>query len=110
MSSAEIYDPVRGRWSRTGSLLTAREEHAVALLGDGRVLAIGGCKELVGPLASTEVYNPATGTWISAGNLRDARWWASATTLLDGRVLVVRGVGISLATSPAEGLCWSRNL
>src|SRR5439155_27082734 len=102
MTSAEMYDPSRGRWTRTDSLTIGREEHMATLLQDGKVLVTGGYADLVGPLTSTETYNPATGLWTTAGDMNDPRWWGTATTLLDGRVLVTGGVGISGGQSTDE--------
>src|SRR5438876_742797 len=44
LSSAEIYDETTNTWTRTGSMNVARQEFAgnPVVLGDGRVLAIGG--------------------------------------------------------------------
>ena len=50
--SAEIYDPITGRWSATVGMPSARE-HATALtLRDGSVLVIGGDLGLQGPMGA----------------------------------------------------------
>lgn len=41
-ATAEVYDPVTGVFSLTGSLTEARLDHSATLLGDGRVLLVGG--------------------------------------------------------------------
>src|SRR5262249_3065309 len=41
LSSAELYDPVLGTWSLTGSLNTARYNHKATLLPTGKVLVAG---------------------------------------------------------------------
>lgn len=63
--SALRYDPVTGRWTGTGSLGEGRAECALAVLADGRVLAVGGVvaagPAALGPdpvvaTASTEIF------------------------------------------------------
>jgi len=41
-TSAELYDPVAGTWSSTGSLNHPRVFHTATLLNSGLVLAVGG--------------------------------------------------------------------
>jgi uncharacterized protein (TIGR03437 family) len=58
LASAEIYDPVTGTFSVTGSMITANqgEGHTSTLLNNGRVLIAGAD---VNPLSSTaELYTP----------------------------------------------------
>jgi N-acetylneuraminic acid mutarotase len=42
LSSAELYDPVTGSWTRTGSLFTGRYWTSAVLLNDGRAMVFGG--------------------------------------------------------------------
>ncbi len=59
LSSAELYDPATGTFTRTGDMTAARGQHTSTLLADGRVLIAGG-GAYQAPLASAEVYDPAT--------------------------------------------------
>lgn len=58
-ASAELYDPTTGRWTATASMAGARAQQAAALLADGRVLVVGGEKDLLTMnwLASSELYD-----------------------------------------------------
>jgi N-acetylneuraminic acid mutarotase len=94
--SAELYDPIAGTFTTTGSMVQARAEFGVTLLANGQVLVAGGCTayDANGCLAVTtkaEIYNPATGTWQATGALRAARHAMTATRLASGKVLVAGG-------------------
>jgi hypothetical protein len=97
---AEMYDPVTGRWTLTGSLRTPRRNHTATLLADGTVLVAGGFNA-DGWLRSAEIYDPASGRWKRATPMTRAREGAYATLLRDGRVLVAGG-GSPSATKSAE--------
>jgi hypothetical protein len=48
-----LYDPATGKFTSTGSMSSARSEHAATLLNDGRVLIVGGTDD-----ATAELYQP----------------------------------------------------
>ena len=95
LDSAELYDPVSGQWTVTGSLVKPRVAHTATLLPNGKVLVVGGDTSLAPPDFgrgnTAELYDPATGTWALTGNMGTAHSSHTATLLQDGRVLVAGG-------------------
>jgi hypothetical protein len=65
LNSAELYDPVSGTWTVTGSLNTARDLHTATLLYNGMVLVTGGADSDLNALDSAELYDPASGRGLS---------------------------------------------
>jgi hypothetical protein len=87
----ELYDPIGGTWTPTGSLNTARFEQTAVLLQSGQVLVAGGQNEISGVLSSAELYNPGNGTWANTAMLNAGRYSYSATLLMSKLVLVAGG-------------------
>ena len=96
---SELYDPMTGRWTVTGAMITSRTWHTATLLNNGKVLVAGGLygtngmanANLTNILALTELYDPANGTWMTTGSMATNRWCQTATLLPNGKVLIAGG-------------------
>lgn len=91
LASAELFDPKKNVWSRTGDLATARNGHTATRLLDGSVLVIGGARPTHQHLASVERFDPATGQFSERRPLSQGRWLHEAVVLGDGSVVVLGG-------------------
>ncbi len=94
LTSAELYDPAKGKWTFTGSTSVSRSGDAALLLPNGQVLVAGGndMNATGAPaLASAELYNPSTGTWTATGSMTRARTGFAVALLQNGEVLVAGG-------------------
>jgi hypothetical protein len=83
--TAEIYDPVAGTFSATGSLPAGFIVVTATRLLDGRVLVISATQ-------AAQLYDPATGTFTATGSTIKQRYSPTATLLQDGKVLLIGGV------------------
>lgn len=100
--SAETYEPARGIFQPTGSLVFERAGgHTAVLLLNGRVLIAGGWTGSA-VTRTAELYDPLSGTFSRTGAMTSPRSGATATLLPSGKVLVVGGFDGDLRLSSAE--------
>jgi len=88
--SAELYDPVAGKFQPTGEMNQRRVGHIAVLLGSGKVLVAGGWVGQ-GGTDSAELYDPASGKFTVIAKMTVPRGRPSATLLADGDVLIAGG-------------------
>src|SRR5271167_528399 len=93
LDSAEIFDPIAGTFTPTGSMTVARQGHTATVLPHGEVLITGGTRNIGfrAQLASAEIYDPNSGTFRAIGSMSTPREGHTATLLRDGRVLIAGG-------------------
>jgi N-acetylneuraminic acid mutarotase len=90
VTNAEVFNPTTNSWTDTGPMNHPRYWHSQVLLGDGRVLVLGGSDPTKKYLPA-EIYDPATNSWhlttpgISIGE------HSMAALLQDGSVVVAGG-------------------
>ena len=102
LPSAELYDPVAGTFTNTGSLATPRSAPAV-LLANGKVLVAGGytcdASGNCSSLSSAEVYDPASSSFSGTGSMATPRSGHTMTLLNNGKVLIAGGLSCTDAST-----------
>ena len=90
----------------TGNMNTARRNHMVLALPNGKILLTGGAGNADGDaasaLASAELYDPVAHTFTSVGPMNVARVDHTMTLLLNGQVLITGGYNIEGMIASAE--------
>lgn len=88
----QIYSPSTGQFTAVDGDVTNRAEHSLTLLGDGRVLILGGIAAATFELApGLDLFDPATGGFVSLGSSFEARKGHTAVRLDGGPVLIAGG-------------------
>lgn len=87
MTSADIFDPVKGTWAPAAPLAFANDWPVAAPMCDGRVFLAGAG----GGGGTAEIYDPATEQWVSVGPMKYRHIYGRATLLKDCRILLSGG-------------------
>jgi hypothetical protein len=123
---AFIFNPATQTFTRTGSMINARELFALVAMDpsvvtgalSGDVVAFGGIQAtsaaclttpsspvLATTLNAAEVYDPTSGTWSSTANTMGAKRAGAATLIeagtLSGQVILPGGVDVEAGTTPS---------
>src|SRR6202011_4552164 len=103
LDTAQIYDPVAGRFVLINPMTAHRDRHAAAILPGGKALIVGGVDTVLGPLISfpgptmpwilrsTETLDPHSGRFSAGASMKTPRDEPTATLLRNGKILVVGG-------------------
>jgi N-acetylneuraminic acid mutarotase len=93
--SAEIYNPTKGSFTAAADLTVKRHKHDAVLLGDGRVLIVGGSDErdARGAYTNVEIFDPTTKRFAKLGEMNLSRYKLQGTSILlkNGKVLIAGG-------------------
>ena len=106
VNEIDVFDPATNSWTPLPNPPTQRTGPDMVLLGDGRVLVVGGQdivptspQDAILPfVGTTEIFNPKTGEWRQAATMDQPIFRQAAVLLSDGRVLVVGGTMLSDGT------------
>jgi WD40 repeat protein len=108
LSSAELFDPATASFTPVASMSAPRQRHTATLLGNGKVLIVGGdSSPSDGTLNTAELFDSETGTFTSLPNpMSEPRTSHTATLLPSGKILIAGGYKLvgpgAVGTNTAE--------
>jgi len=112
-ATAEVYDPLTGRFTLTGEMSVPRYKQGAALLPDGKVMIAGGSNEdgRQYKYSSTEIFDPQMNAFQPGPRMKFLRYKlpSGVITLSDGRILVAGGAELPEIYDPARGVFVSLN-
>jgi hypothetical protein len=107
-ATAEVYDPLTGRFTLAGDMSVPRYKQGAALLPDGRVLIVGGSNEdgRQSKYSSTEIFDPQINAFQPGPRMKFPRYklLSGVTPLNDGRILIAGGAELPEIYDPAHGV------
>jgi N-acetylneuraminic acid mutarotase len=106
-SAAYLYDPSAppaSAWSSAGHFVIGVQYHTATLLGNGKVLVVGGADNQAEPVAFAYLYDPSNNMWSAAASCITARFAHTATLLATGDVLIAGGSNWFQAEGRGAGL------
>ncbi|MHA1280400.1 MAG: Kelch repeat-containing protein [Candidatus Helarchaeota archaeon] len=104
LSTAEIYTPSTGTWTRTASMRDSRTGFGIVKLPNGNIFVAGGKAGLQGSviLSTTEEYIVSSGKWNKRPSMYDARCGFNLLLLNNGDILAAGGMNLYSSLSTAE--------
>jgi len=94
-ATAEVYDPLTGRFTLSSEMSVPRYKQGAALLPDGKVLIVGGSNEdgRQYKYSSTEIFEPRMNAFQPGPRMKFPRYklLSGVTPLSDGRILIAGG-------------------
>jgi N-acetylneuraminic acid mutarotase len=91
-----VYNPATNSWTTKASMLTARRNHAGAVINE-KLYVAGGNDNSDGTLKTAEVYDPVTNRWTSIASMPTEQGGA-ASTVASGKLFVIGGYQVFLTT------------
>jgi len=90
LSSAEVFNPLKGTFAYVGSMTSMHAGNSATLLKNGDVLVAGGWNG-VKQTTTSELFSNKTGKFTVTGSMKTPRQTHTSTLLNSGRVLVTGG-------------------
>ncbi len=106
-SSAEIFDPLLGKFRLVNNMTKIRHKHDAVMLANGRVLITGGSDERdsKGAYSSAELYDPVSFLFKPLKNMNLTHYKHNATSILltNNNILIAGGANRAEIYNPESG-------